>query len=75
MLNEAIAQGSGGPKGAQGGERACDIAGERLRRAPIGLADAANRRMRVPVIGRRARRRERPFEIIEGRNRDGAKDR
>src|SRR4029077_12631251 len=28
MLSEAVAQGSGEPKGAQGGERACDIAGE-----------------------------------------------
>ncbi len=31
--------------------------------------------MGVPVIGRRARRRERPFEIVEGRKRDSAKDR
>ena len=29
----------------------------------------------MPVIGGRARRRERPFEIVERRKRDSAKDR
>ena len=75
MLSEAVAQGSGGAKGAQGRKRACDIARKRLRRSPVGLADAADGGMRVPVVGRRARRRERPFEIIERRKRDSAKDR
>ncbi len=75
MLSEAIAQGSGGAKGAQGSERACNVARERFRRTPVGLANAADGGMRVPVVGRCARRRERPFEIIERRKRDRAKDR
>ncbi len=75
MLREAVAQGRGGAKGAQGGKRACDVARERFRRTPVGLADAADGGMGMPVIGRRPRRRERPFEIIEGRKRDSAKDR
>ena len=74
MLNEAIAQGSGGPEGAQGGERPRDIARQRLRRKSFGLAYAANREMRVPVVSRRSRRHERLFQIIERRKRHSAKD-
>ena len=75
MLREAIAQGSGGTKGAQRGERACKVARERLGRMPARLANAADGGMRVPVVGRCARRRESLFEIIERGNRDRAKDR
>ena len=75
MLREAVAQGSGGAESAQGSERARDVARERFRRTPAGLANAADGRMRVPVVGRRARRGESPIEIIERGKRDGAKDR
>ena len=75
MLSEAIAQGSGGAKGAQGSERARDVARQRFGRTPVGLAYAADGRMRVPVVGRCACRGESPFEIIERRKRDRAKDR
>src|SRR6185437_9500388 len=40
MLNKAVAQRSGGAKGAQGRERARHIACKRFRRPPVGLADA-----------------------------------
>src|ERR1700721_923938 len=75
MLREAVVQGTGGAKGAQGSERARDVTRERLRGMPAGLANAADGGMRVPVVGRYARRREGPFEIIERRKRDRAKDR
>ena len=42
MLSEAIAQRSGGAKGAQGSKRDCDIARERFRRPPLDFADAAD---------------------------------
>src|SRR5579863_3050947 len=74
MRLEAVAQG-GGPKRAQGGKRARDIARERLRRLPVAFADSADRGMGVAVLGGFARRRERAFEIVERRKRDGAKDR
>ena len=74
MLSEAIAQGSGGAESAQGSERACDVARERFRRPPVGLADAVDRGMRMSVSGGLARRREGPLDIVERRKRDGAKD-
>ena len=64
------------PQGrARGASALRDIARERLRRLPVGLADAADRGMRVPVIGGFARRGERAIEIVERGKRDGAKDR
>ena len=75
MLRQAIAQGSGGAKGAQGRERIRDVTRKRFRGMPVRLADAADGGMRVPVVGRCAGRREGPFEIIERRKRDRTKDR
>ncbi len=74
MLSEAIAQGGARPKGAQRRERGCEVSRERFRRLPVALADAADRRMRVTVKGGFTRRREGAIEIVEGRERDGAKD-
>ena len=74
VLGEAVAQGRLGPKPAQGGERARDIARERFRRLPSAFADAADRGMRMLLLGGLTRRRERAFEIVERGKRDGAKD-
>ena len=53
MQGEAVAQRSGGPKGAQRGKRARDFARQRLGRLPVGLADTADRRMGVNCPRRR----------------------
>src|SRR5271170_4030314 len=74
MEGEAVAQRSGGPESAQGAKRARDIVRQRLGRLPVGLADAADRRMGVNVLGGPARRRESVNGIIEGLERDGPKD-
>src|ERR1700691_3696980 len=74
MQRKAVAERGGGPKRAQGGKRARDFARQRLGRLPVDLADAVDRRMGVNVFGGLTRLDESPIEVIEGLERDGAKD-
>ena len=76
MLGEAVAQRSGGRQ-ARARARARSRHRARAPPPPAGRVSLMRRiaGMRMPVLGGLARRRERPFEIVERGKGDGAKDR